>query len=160
MRDEVSANITKYIVDKLNSPVEDSRKQIEKYTETILQRQLKQLECQKSHGLDRGFLSRTREEHEAEVLGCRITVLEEDNEGLKSDKDELEGANIGVQRLVKKLEEENAWQNKYLSSLEGNKRPREGDPETTETKRSSEINSSNISMYNSSTTLTISSSAT
>ena len=114
----------------------------------------------KSPGLDRGFLSRTREEHEAEVLGCRITVLEEDNEGLKSDKDELEGANIVAQRLVKKLEEEKAWQNKYLSSLEGNKRPREGDPETTETKRRSEINSSKISMYNSSTTLTISSSAT
>ena len=70
------------------------------------------------HRLDRGFLSCTREEHEAEVLGCGTTVLEEDDEGMKSDKDELEKANIGAQRLVKKLEEEKAWQNKYLSSPE------------------------------------------
>jgi hypothetical protein len=51
MRDEVSVNITKHIIDKLNSPVEDSQKQIEKYTETILQRlseRKKQLECQKA----------------------------------------------------------------------------------------------------------------
>ncbi len=114
----------------------------------------------KSQRLDRGFLSRTREEHEAEVLGCRITVLEEDDEGLESDKDELEKANTGAQRLVEKLEEEKAWQNKYLSLLEGNKRPREEDPGTKEAKRRLEINSSNISMDNSSTTLTISSSAT
>jgi hypothetical protein len=65
IRDEVSANITKHIIDKLSSPVEDSQKQIEKYTETILRRlseHEKQLECQTSHRLDRGFLSRTREE--------------------------------------------------------------------------------------------------
>jgi hypothetical protein len=112
------------------------------------------------HRLDRGFLSCTREEHEAEVLGCGTTVLEEDDEGMKSDKDELEKANIGAQRLVKKLEEEKAWQNKYLSLLEGNKRPREEDRETTKARRRSEINSSKISMDNSSTTVTISSSAT
>jgi hypothetical protein len=112
------------------------------------------------HRLDRGFLSCTREEHEAEVLGCGTTVLEEDDEGMKSDKDELEKANIGAQRLVKKLEEEKAWQNKYLSLLEGNKRPREEDLETTKARRRSEINSSKISMDNSSTTVTISSSAT
>ena len=101
-------NITKHIIDKLNSPVEDSQKQIEKYTETILQRlseHKKQLECQKSHRLDRGFLLRTREEHEAEVLGCRITVLEEDNEGLRSERNELEKANIGAQKLVTKFKE-------------------------------------------------------
>ncbi len=79
---------------------------------------------------------------------------------MKSDKDELEKANIGAQRLVKKLEEEKAWQNKYLSLLEGNKRPREEDRETTEAKRRSEINASKISMDYSSTTVTISSSAT
>jgi hypothetical protein len=37
IRDEVSANITKHIIDKLSSPVADSQKQIEKYTETLLQ---------------------------------------------------------------------------------------------------------------------------
>ncbi len=32
IRDEVSVNITKHIIDKLSSPVADSQKQIEKYT--------------------------------------------------------------------------------------------------------------------------------
>ena len=41
--------VTKHIIGKLSSSVEDSQKQIEKYTETILQRlseHKKQLECQ------------------------------------------------------------------------------------------------------------------
>jgi hypothetical protein len=113
IRDEVTANITRHIIDKLSSPVEDSQKQIEKYTETILQRlsdHERQLENQKTHRLDRGFLSRTRE-HDAEVLGHRITVLREDNEGLKSERDDLEKANIGAQKLVEKLKEEkSSWQ--------------------------------------------------
>jgi hypothetical protein len=72
IRDEVSANITKYIMDKLSSPVADSQKQIEKYTATLLQKlsdHEAQLDNQKSLRLDRGFLSRTREEHEAELAG-------------------------------------------------------------------------------------------
>jgi hypothetical protein len=83
IRDEVSANITKHIIDNLSSPVADSQKQIEKYTETLLQKlsdHQAQLDNQKNHRLDRGFLSRTREEHAAEVLGHRTTVLKEDNE--------------------------------------------------------------------------------
>ena len=91
IRDEVSANITKHIIDKLSSPVADSQKQIEKYTETLLQRlsdHETQLDHQKNHRLDRGFLSSTREEHAAEVLTHRITVLKEDNEELRSERDD------------------------------------------------------------------------
>ncbi len=62
IRDEVSANITKHIIDKLSSPVEDSQKQIEKYTETIVRRlneHERKLEGQKSHRLDREARSRS-----------------------------------------------------------------------------------------------------
>jgi hypothetical protein len=40
------------------------------------------------------------EKREVEVLGCRITVLEEDNEGWRSERDELKKANTGAQKLV------------------------------------------------------------
>jgi hypothetical protein len=106
IRDEVSANITKHIINKLSSPVADSQKQIEKYTETLLQKlsdHETQLDNQKNHRLDRGFLSSTREEHAAEVLSHRITVLKEDNEELRSERDDLAKANIGAQKLVAKL---------------------------------------------------------
>jgi hypothetical protein len=66
IRDEVTANITQHIIDKLKSPVEDSQKQIEKFTATILKRVNEneaRLEEQKPHRVDGGFLSRTREEH-------------------------------------------------------------------------------------------------
>jgi hypothetical protein len=127
IRDEVSANnITKHIIDKHSSPVADSQKQIEKYTETLLQKlsdHEAQLDNQKNHRLDRGFLSRIREEHAAEVLGHRITVLKEDNEELRSERDDLEKANIGAQKMVARLKVEKAsWQEKYLNLLEGNKR--------------------------------------
>ncbi len=88
IRDEVTANITKHIIDKLKSPVEDSQKQIEKFTATILKRvgeNEARLEEQKHHRVDGGFLSRTREEHTAEVLGHEITVLTENNEELKTE---------------------------------------------------------------------------
>jgi FtsZ-binding cell division protein ZapB len=75
--------------------------------------------------LDRGFLSRTREEHAAEVLSHRITVLKEDKEELKSERDDLAKANVGAQKLVAKLKGEKAsWQEKYLNLLEGNKAQR------------------------------------
>jgi hypothetical protein len=38
IRDEATANITKTIIDKLKGPVENSQRQIEKYTEAILRR--------------------------------------------------------------------------------------------------------------------------
>ncbi len=80
MRDEVTSSVTQHIIDKLKAPVEDSQRQIEKFTATILRRigeSEAQLEEQKPHRLDGGFLSRTREEHNAEILGHKITVLTE-----------------------------------------------------------------------------------
>jgi hypothetical protein len=163
IRDEVSANITKHIIDKLNSPVADSQKQIEKYTETLLQKlsdHETQLDNQKNHRLDRGFLSSTREEHAAEVLSHRITVLKEDNEELRSKRDDLAKANIGAQKLVTKLKGEKiSWQEKYLNLLK-NKRPREKEPDTGDAKRRSDTKSPNTSLDTSTNNLEEKSSAT
>jgi hypothetical protein len=157
IRDEISANITKHIIDKLSSPVADSQKQIEKYTETLLQKLSDleaQLDNQKNHRLDRGFLSHSREERAAEVLGHMITVLKEDNEELRSERDDLEKTNIGAQKLVAKLKGEKAsWQEKYLNLLEGNKRPRDEEPGTSDAKRCSDTKSSSTLLDNSSNTL-------
>ncbi len=101
IRDEVSANIIKHIIDKLNSPVENSKKQIEKYTATLLQKHghlEAQLENQKAHRLNIEFLSRTRGKYQAEVLEHMITVLKEDNEELKTERDDLAKANEGAQK--------------------------------------------------------------
>jgi hypothetical protein len=163
IRDEVSANITKHIIDKLSSPVADSQKQIEKYIETLLQKlsdHEAQLDNQKNHRLDRGFLSITREEHAAEVLGHRITVLKEDNEELRSERDDLAKANIGAQKLVAKLKGEKiSWQEKYLNLLK-NKRPREEEPDTGDAKRRSDTKLPNTSLDTSSNNLEEKSSAT
>ncbi len=81
-------------------------------------------------------MSRTREEHTAEILGHKITVLMENNEELKNERDDLEKANISAQKLVTKLKEEKTlWQNKFLNLLEGKKRPREENAEISESKR-------------------------
>jgi hypothetical protein len=163
IRDEVSANITKHIIDKLSSPVADSQKQIEKYTETLLQKlsyHETQLDNQKNHRLDRGFLSSTREEHAAEVLSHRITVLKEDNEELRSERDDLAKANIGAQKLLAKLKgEEISWQEKYLTLLK-NKRPREEEPDTGDAKRRSDTKSPDTSLDTSSNILEEKSSVT
>ena len=149
IRDEVSANITKHIIDKLSSPVADSQKQIERYTETVLRR-LKEheakLDHQKNHRLERGFLSSTREEHAAEVLTHRITVLKEDNEELRSERDELTKANEGARSLVIKLKEEKiSWQEKYLELLKS-KRPRDEEPDSSNAKRRSDAKSPTTSL--------------
>jgi FtsZ-binding cell division protein ZapB len=147
IRDEVTANITRHIIDKLKSPVEDSQKQIEKFTATILKRVNEneaRLEEQKFHRVDGEFLSRTREEHTAEVLGHKITVLTEHNEELRTERDDLEKANLNAQKLVAKLKEEKAsWQNKFLNLLEGNKRPREEDTLEEASSRSKHISVGN-----------------
>ncbi len=81
-------------------------------------------------------MSRTREEHTAEILGHKITVLTENNEELKNKRDDLEKANISAQKLVTKLKEQKTlWQNKFINLLEGNKRPREENAETSGSKR-------------------------
>ena len=156
IRDEVSASITKHIIDKLSSPVADSKMQIELYTETLLQR-LKdheaQLDHQKNHRLERGFLSSTREEHAAEVLTHRITVLKEDNDELRAERDELTKANQGARSLVIKLKEEKiSWQEKYLELLK-TKRPRDEEPDSGNAKRRPDAKSPTISSDTTSNTL-------
>jgi hypothetical protein len=93
-----------------------------------LEERERQFDGQRVHRVNTGFLSRTREEHEAEVLGSKITMLVEDNEGLKSEKDELEKANKGVNAHMTKLrDEKSTWQkNIYFELLENHKRPRDG----------------------------------
>jgi hypothetical protein len=157
MRDEVTSSVTQHIIDKLKAPVEDSQRQIEKFTANILRRigeSEAQLEEQKTHRLDGGFLSITREEHTAEILGHKITVLTENNEELKNERDDLEKANISAQKLVTKLKEEKTlWQNKFLNLLEGNKRPREENAETSGSKRRADPKSEHYHEVKSASTL-------
>jgi hypothetical protein len=96
IRDNVTKNITEHIIGQLSGPVEESQTQLELYTKKVLNKldeHEKLLEVQREHRTTRGFLSATREEHDAEIAGCRIIALQEDNEGLKSERDKLEGAN-------------------------------------------------------------------
>jgi hypothetical protein len=112
-------------------------------------------------------LSSTREEHAAEVLTHRITVLKEDNEELRSERDDLAKANYGAKKLLIKLKEEKiSWQEKYLNLLK-TKRPREEEPDSGDAKRRSDAKSpdtlldtsSNILEERSSATLSTSSSS-
>jgi FtsZ-binding cell division protein ZapB len=128
IRDNVTKIITEHIIGQLSGPVEESQTQLELYTKKVLNKLDEHeilLEVQREQRTTRGFLSATREEHEAEIAGCRITALQEDNEGLKSERDELEGANKKLKEQFEKLRgEKAAWQEKYLDLL-GQKRPRE-----------------------------------
>jgi FtsZ-binding cell division protein ZapB len=146
IRDEVTEKITKHIIENLALPVEESRTQLEEYTKTVLNKleeHERKLDGQKELRLNNGFLSRTREEHEAEVLGFRITMLEENNKSLESERDELARLNKGVNDQMSKLREEKAsWQNKFLAMLEGNKRPRSDDTDSSEAKRRPSISKS------------------
>jgi hypothetical protein len=158
IRDEVTEKITKHIIENLALPVEESRTQLEEYTKTVinkLEEHERKLDGQREHRVNTGFLSRTREEHDAEVLGFRITMLEENNKSLESERDELARLNIGVNDQMAKLrDEKTSWQNKFLAMLEGNKRPRSDDVDSSEAKRRSSIsNSISILTDNSRSTL-------
>ncbi len=146
IRDEVTEKITKHIIENLTLPVEESRTQLEEYTKTVLNKleeHERKLDGQRELRASTGFLSRTREEHEAEVLSCRITMLEENNKSLESERDELVRLNRGVKDQMAILrEEKTSWQNKFLAVLEGNKRPRSEDTDSSEAKRRSGISES------------------
>ena len=128
VRDEVTKNISEHIIAKLNKPVEESQTKLEVFTKKILNKldeHERILEDQKEHLAARGFLSVTREEYEAEVAGHRIIALQEDNDVLKSERDEMEGANKKLKEQFEKLRGEKvAWQTKYFELLAG-KRPRD-----------------------------------
>ena len=128
VRDDVTKNITEHIIAKLNKPVEESHAKLETFTKKIINKldeHEKKLEDQKEHLTTRGFLSVTREEHEAEVAGYKIIALQEDNEALKNERDEMEGANKKLKEQFERLRGEKAvWQTKYLELL-ACKRPRD-----------------------------------
>ncbi len=104
--------------------------QLEEYTKIVQSKfeereRERQLDGQKTHRVNTGFLSRTRDEHEAGVLGSKMTMLVEDNEGLKSERDELEKANKGAKEQLTKLrEEKSSCQKKYFELLQNHKRLR------------------------------------
>jgi hypothetical protein len=118
IRDEVTEKITKHIIENLTLPVEESRTQLEEYTKVVLNKleeHERKFDGQREHRVSIGFLSRTREEHEAEVLSCRITMLEENNKSLESERDELVRLNKGVKDQMAVLrDEKTSWQNKFL----------------------------------------------
>ncbi len=146
IRDEVTEKITKHIIENLTLPMEESRTQLEEYTKTVLNKleeHERKLDGQREHRVNTGFLSRTREEHEPEVLSCRITMLEENNKSLESERDELVRLNKGVKDQMATLrDEKTSWQNKFLAVLESNKRSRSEDTDSSEAKRRSGISES------------------
>jgi hypothetical protein len=89
--EEVTKNVSAHLIENLNSPIEESVKQIENFTTTVigkLEEHEQCLEGQRDHRLGRGFLSRTREECESELLEARLVMLEENNEDLQAQHDE------------------------------------------------------------------------
>jgi hypothetical protein len=138
--EEVTRNISQHIIQKLSSPIEESKKQIEDHTKVIL-RKLDEndriLEQHKDHRLSRGFLSRTRDEHEAELYEARITALSEDNENLRSQHDELTRIHNASKEQISKLMKSSAnWREKYLHLMA--KRPRVEGEEPVPAKRTAE----------------------
>jgi hypothetical protein len=70
-------------------------------------------------------------------------MLEENNKSLESERDELVRLNKGVKDQMAILrDEKTTWQNKFLAVLEGNKRPRSEDNDSSEAKRRSRISES------------------
>jgi hypothetical protein len=125
--EEVTKNISTHIIENLNSPIKESVKQIEGLTTTdigMLEEHEQCLEGQRDHRLCRGFLSRTREECESELLEARITALQENNEDLQSQHIELKRTNSANKEQIRRLMKEKAsWQDKYMQLVA--QRPRE-----------------------------------
>ena len=70
-------------------------------------------------------------------------MLEENNKRLESERDELVRLNKGVKYQMAILrDEKTSWQNKFLAVLEGNKRPRGEDTDSSEAKMRSGISES------------------
>jgi hypothetical protein len=138
--EEVTRNISQHIIQKLSSPIEESKKQIEDHTKVILcklDENERILEQHKDHRLSRGFLSKTRDEHEAELYEARITALSEDNENLQSQHDELTRIHNASKEQISKLLKSSAnWRGKYLHLMA--KRPREEGVEPESAKRAAE----------------------
>ncbi len=147
IRDNATKNITEHIITQLNGPVEESQAQLEMSTKTVLNKldeHEKLLEVHREHRTTRDFLSTTCEEHEAEISGSRIIALQEDNEGLKNERDELEGAHKKLKEQLEKVRgEKTVWQDKYLALL-GQKRPRKEQSDSSEEAQARCVNPSLI----------------
>ena len=88
IRDNVTKRVTEHIINKLSGPVEQSQAQLEAYSKTVmmkLEEHSAMLDDQRNHRVERGFLSKTRDEHEVEVIAHKLTALKEDNENLTSE---------------------------------------------------------------------------
>jgi hypothetical protein len=129
--EEVTRNISQHIIQKLDAPLKESKKQIEERAKVIIGRldeDDRVLEAHKEHRLARGFLSRTREEREFELYEAKITALSEDNESLQSQLSELTRTHNASKEQITKLQEgRTKWQQKCRSMMA--KRPREEDVE-------------------------------
>jgi hypothetical protein len=104
--EEVTKNVSTHLIENLNSPIEESVKQIENFTMTVvgkLEEHERCLEGQRDHRLVRGFLSRTREESESKLLEARLVMLEENNEDLQTQRDELKRTNTSNNEQISKL---------------------------------------------------------
>jgi hypothetical protein len=132
--EEVTKNVSTHLIENLNSPIEESVKQFENFTTTVigeLEEHEQCLEGQRDHRLGRGFLSRTREECDSELLEARLVMLEENNEDLQAQRVELKRTNTSNNEQISKLmKEKAAWQKRFIE-LAATKRPREegADPE-------------------------------
>jgi hypothetical protein len=115
-------------------------KQIEDHTKVILcklDENDRILEEHKDHRLSRGFLSRTRDEREAELYEAKITALSEDNENLQSQHDELTRThNASKEQISKFLKARASWREKCLQLMTN--RPRENGMEPVSAKRAAE----------------------
>jgi hypothetical protein len=124
----------------LDGPLKESKKQIEDRAKVIIGRldeDDRVLEALKEHRMDRGFLSRTREEREVELYEARITALSEDNESLQAQLGELTRThNASKDQIVKLQEGRTKWQRKCLTLMA--KRPREDDVGPGSAKRAAE----------------------
>jgi hypothetical protein len=134
----VTKNVSTHLIENLNSPIEESVKQIENFTTTVvgkLEEHERCLEGQRDHRLVRGFLSRTREENESELLEAKLVMLKENNEDLQAQRDELKRANTSNNEQISKLmKEKAAWQKRFMD-LAATKRPREESAEPGPSKR-------------------------
>ena len=136
--EEVTKNVSTHLIENLNSPIEESVRQIENFTTTVVGKLEEHERClvgQRDQRLVRGFLSRTREECESELLEAKLVMLEENNEDLKAQRDELKRTNTSNNEQINKLmNEKAAWQKRFMD-LAATKRPREENEESVPSKR-------------------------
>jgi hypothetical protein len=140
-KEEVAKNVSEHIIQNLNTPIEESKRHIESFTKMAMDKSEEHeryLEGQRDHRQARFFfLSRTRDECEAELLEAKIVVLSEDNTNLKAQHEELARTNnMNKEQVITLLKEKVLWQEKCLQLML--KRPRDEDEQPESAKRTAE----------------------